>query len=265
MEISHLCRSATFIFLPALFAVAAFSWANFIDVDKKVSVILDILSALSSSIAGAFLYDTYKNITGDTLLIKKGASAIRHLSLTRVKTNNISNRAKIGALPDEIINLLGLLEKDIANATQEWNDILPGVNKIEEIYALLAEKENELEFEKNERERLDKQLSQEKQLNDSEKTELKKAVQEKDKKVDELYKEVALLKATTARPILTTMSSSSAQALQVGLLNSSAFVDFSTPQHLGLLSPMLGICKKCKRSYKRKSVSDSGLCKDCEG
>ncbi len=40
-------------------------------VDRKFSIVLNILAAIALAFAGGFLTDTYKSLTGDQILIKK--------------------------------------------------------------------------------------------------------------------------------------------------------------------------------------------------
>lgn len=116
-------------------------------------------------------------------------------------------RAKANASTEEIRNLLSLLEKDIANATQEWNDILPGVNKLEEVYTLLAEKEGELAHIEKQKEQLNKQLEEEKKLSGKETEDLRKELAEKERKISDLSYEISSLRLKTEPPVTTASGS----------------------------------------------------------
>lgn len=186
------------VIIPLGLTIIALWVANIPDVDKGVSLILQIIATLFAAIAAGFFYDVIRNIAESNILVKKGLSAVRNLSLARLKTKNISDRAKGGASVEEVKNLLSLLEKDIANATQEWNDILPGVGKIEEVYSLLAEKESYLDLNEKEKEQLNKQLIEEKQLSEKDKEVLKKKLDEKEKKILELSHEINKLRSTAS-------------------------------------------------------------------
>lgn len=141
------------ISIPLVLCGAALYFANTI-YEQPSSLVLSIAATILAGIASGGIWDSIKNIMGNTLLIKKGNSAVRNLSSARLKIKNISERAKGKASTEEIGNLLSWLEKDIANSIQEWNDILPGVANIETIYALLGEKEAALEVTMSEKEEL---------------------------------------------------------------------------------------------------------------
>ncbi|MFZ3090805.1 MAG: hypothetical protein WA240_09320 [Nitrospirota bacterium] len=242
------------IVIPVFLFLLSFYYANAADItDKRLSLILNAFAAVALAVAGGFLYDAFKCLTGDTILIKKGLSAVRNLSLARHKTKNIVGRTKQGATSEEIKNLLTLLEKDIANSTQEWNDILPGVVRIEEAYALLAEKENELEITQNEKEQLEKQQEREKELGESEKERLRKDIEKKDKEVLRLSQEISKLQ-------LTADTSASGVATISGE---------TIPYYHGLSKFIvpLKICSKCGKSYLQNEFNTESLleniCQDC--
>lgn len=190
------------VIIPLAFTVVALFLANKESADRTLSLVLQIIAALLVAISGKFFYDVIRNVFESNILIKKGLSAVRNLALARIKTNNISDRAKANASTEEIRNLLSLLEKDIANATQEWNDILPGVNKLEEVYTLLAEKEAELAHREKEKEQLTKQFKEEKELSGKEKEDLRKVLAEKESKISDLSYEISSLRLKTEPPIV---------------------------------------------------------------
>lgn len=144
------------VIVPALIAFVALYYANEKGTDRAVSVSLNIFASFVFAIAGAVFWDLFKEYLGNTVLTKKGRSAVRNLSLARQKTKNISERLLSGAKQEEITNLLRLLELDVANSTQEWNDIVPGVENIEMAYNLLHEKETELREAITDKEALEK-------------------------------------------------------------------------------------------------------------
>ena len=199
--IGILCRPL--ILLPIIVSCISLYIANLSDIDKSLALILNIVAAILSALAGGAFYDSIKSITGDTILIKKGISAVRNLALVRMKAKNIYDRVKSNPPLDEISNLLLLIEKDVANSTQEWNDILPGVNRIEEAYNLLSEKETELNSTLMAKEQLENQRREETNLSDAEKAKLKRELDKKEEKIAELSLEVNQLKS---KPILSGMS-----------------------------------------------------------
>jgi len=240
------------VIIPLAVTIVSLILANKKDVDRTLSLVLQIVAALLAAIAGRFFYDAIRDVFESNILVKKGLSAVRNLSLARVKTKNISDRAKINVSTEEIRNLLSLLEKDIANATQEWNDILPGVDKLEEIYTLLAEKESELEYTEKQKEQLNKQLVETRELSDKEKENLKKVLEEKESKISELSYEISRLRLKT-EPLVATASGTFA-------------VGSGVPFTFGV--PMFGggyVLKHCKACGDLFSASDSfqEFCSDC--
>lgn len=117
-----------------------FSATYYID-NKNLSLVLYFISSVFVSIAGAIFYDTYKQISGDTVLVKKGQGAVRSLFLIVEKIKNISDVSNKRKNVDEIINLLGLVEKDVTNSIQEWTDVIPGLAYIEVSQKIIEEKE----------------------------------------------------------------------------------------------------------------------------
>ncbi len=121
------------IFLSLGVCVTCLYFANTIDI-QPFSLVLNLAGSILAGVASGGIWDSIKTVMGKTILIKKGSSAVRNLSLARVKIENISERTRMKTTTDEIKNLLSLLEKDISNSLQEWNDILPGVTNIEKVY-----------------------------------------------------------------------------------------------------------------------------------
>ncbi len=242
--------------IPLGLTIIALWVANIPDVDKNVSLIFQIIAVLLAGIATNFFYDVIRNITKSNILVKKGLSAVRNLALARLKTKNISDRAKGGASVEEVKKLLSLLEKDIANATQEWNDILPGVGKIEEVYSLLAEKESDLELYEKEKEQLNKQLIEEKQLSENDKEVLKKKLDEKEKKILELSHEIGKLRSTASSSPFNWITKDTGG---LGLVSKPV----SVKELLGLGDIPEKQCSKCGKTYQSPSLLDAGLCESC--
>lgn len=240
------------VLLPVIISAVALFFANSSTLDKRFSLVLNILSAISLAVAGGFFYDAVITSLGNNLLKKKGLSAVRNLSLARTMIKNISYRANKNGTIEEVINLLSLLEKDIANATQEWNDILPGLDKIEEVYVLLAEKEADLKITVQEKEKLDHLLTEEKQFGDKEKDALIRKLEKAEKRISELNHEIGKLRVTTS-------SVDIGRLVLPGVVISSA----------GLGNNLIGAdkhCIRCGKSYKGSFslLEDSGLCTNCQ-
>jgi len=121
------------IFLSLGVSVVCLFFANTIDM-QPFSLVLNLAASILAGVASGGIWDTIKTTMGKTVLMRKGSSAVRNLSLAKVKVQNISERTKVKTPTGEIKNLLSLLEKDIGNSLQEWNDILPAVTSIEKVY-----------------------------------------------------------------------------------------------------------------------------------
>ena len=244
-----LCRPA--IVLPLAIAVLALYVANTSDVSKEVKLILNIVAALASGIAAGFAVQWWNDISGNTIVVKKGRSAIRNLTLIREKAKNIAERTRSKANLEEIGNLLSLLEKDLGNSIKDWNDILPAVLEIEAIYASLDQKEMENEGIRNEVEVLKAELEKEKTWKTNEKEELKQLITSKEKEAAELRGEINELKRRTST--VTSTLTSSATMFTLPNLAASGFVRRITA----------ATCKKCGNVYQMRALGENGLCYEC--
>ena len=95
--------------------------------DENLSLILSIAASIFTSIFGALCYDRYKEISGNTVLVKKGQGAVRSLYIIVEKIKNISLRISKSKNIEEAENLLSLVEKDVSNSIKEWTDVLPNI------------------------------------------------------------------------------------------------------------------------------------------
>ena len=237
------------IIIPLIACGLSLYFATYQFTKQPFSLVLNIIAVVLAGVASGGIWDSVKNIMGNTLLIKKGDSAVRNLSLARLKVKNISERANMKASIEEIMNLLGLLEKDVANSLQEWNDILPGVANIEVVYALLDEKENELNTAIQEKEELNNRLAHEKQFQAGEKEKLQNDFDKMSKRVLELTQEIGRLQ-TQAVTTSGYSGNISAAMGPIGL----------TGLGVGSRKLTVGLCSKCG---KISALIDKGLCSDC--
>lgn len=244
------------VLIPIGISITSLYFAADITIDKKLSLVLNITATISLAFAGSFFYDAIKTSLGNNLLTKKGLSAVRNLSLARSKIKNITERTKNAGSTEETINLFSLLEKDIANATQECNDILPGVDEIEKVYILLSEKEVELKNTITQKKELQNNFEKEKELGDSDKIKLEEKIGKYGKKVSELKREIDILKITTSSP------SSLDNTSLAGVFGLSLI---GTDIHTNIFSSSK-FCTKCGESYTPSLIlgSDKGLCNDCD-
>jgi flagellar biosynthesis protein FliQ len=247
------------VIIPLVVTVVSLIIANKKDVDKTLSLVLQIVAALLAAIAGKFFYDVIRNVFESNILVKKGLSAVRNLALARTKTKNISDRAKANASAEEIRNLLSLLEKDIANATQEWNDIIPGVDSIEVVYTLLAEKEGELELAKKEKENLVTQMKDEKELSESEKENLRKLLEEKENQIKGVLNEIGKLRLKTESSLIPTNDLPLKGTFFPEVYRANLYRKFLLDS---MISAKAKLCKKCGKSFIPKEAIQV-FCNDC--
>jgi len=251
------------VFVSSLFMIISLYFANIDQVDKVVSIILQFIAILFVTIAAGAFYDAIRGIVEADIIHKKGASAVRNLSLARVKAKNISNREKEGASPEEIKNLVSLLEKDIANAIQEWNDILPGVAALEQVYIIMSEKESELEIIKKEMVQSREQSVNQRELSEKEKEELRGRLNAKEDRINELENEINKLRTKT-NSIPLGISGYSDSGLSDSLLGFSSTLS----PYSSILGGLQCSCKRCGQIYYVSITADpassTGLCDSCK-
>ncbi|MGD0624765.1 MAG: hypothetical protein ABSB32_08605 [Thermodesulfobacteriota bacterium] len=243
------------VIIPLLITVLALYFANQERVDKSLSIILSIIAAVSSAIAGRFFYDYLKGTMGNIILVKKGDSAVRHLFLVKLQIKNISGRVKGKASTEEIGIALSFLEKLIINSIQEWNDIIPGIIKKEAVYEFLEEKENELGNALKEKEKLNEQLMKEKELNKEQKEKVDKEIKIWEGTISELSREIDLLKkADTKR-----FSYRQLSPLGMGLAQYEPALTEPPPA----LTQAAQRCEKCGTLYYPINALAPLLCDEC--
>ncbi len=210
---------------------------------------LQVVASIFSGIAGSLIADRYKEFTGNTILWKKGASAVRNLALIRHKTKNIIRRIKNQSSLNESVNLVELLEKDIANATREWSDIIPGITDVlDENYTILEEKEKVLDNFLKDKEQWSAELERQGQQRD---LQIQNKLADNEKNINELTKQIAKLQSTVESPrIGTPFIVSGGYDIDV-----PAYKEFT----VGGLDKK---CKTCGKSYT-PTLLDGGQCGDC--
>jgi myosin heavy subunit len=226
--------------------------------------VLNIIACILTAYGGSIIYDRYKEISGNTVLVKKGKGAVRSLFVIVEKVKNISDRLnKDTNISSEALNLLGLLEKDIVLATQEWTDVIPDLADVEIYSKIIREKE----LERDERERQYKEVSE--KLKDAEESLKRKDVEEEAmaKRIDGLISSVEKMKKTLfqtqreidefrlKRDIAISRSTSGAHLYggETGIMSGS------------FLGRSLDIknCAGCSNFYTPQAFGDSGFCDSC--
>lgn len=245
------------VFIPLLVSIFALYYAYSEAANKSYSLFLNILAAVSVGVASAFLFDSFNKIMGNTIIIKKGASAVRNLSQVRQNIKNIVDRIKESASMDEIKNLLVRLEKDVANATQEWNDILPGVDKIEVVYSLLYEKEKDLDTASQRNKELIGELK-EKVSESTQDTEAKESLRQEleinKNMIEDLKKEISRLQYSTS--MVTSATGATGTSGSFGTTGQGHWEKVLT-------DALFKKCKECGNDYIPRGLMAGGLCDNC--
>ncbi len=245
------------VVVPLGLSIFAMYYASSPKADQSYSVFLNIVATILSGLAGAFIFDSINKVMGNTIIQKKGASAVRNLSQTRQNIKNIIDRIKADASTDEVQNLLSRLEKDVANATQEWNDILPGVAKIEEVYSLLHEKERELELENKRNKEMAKEVSAQ-QTKEGEKEQLLKELQKSKARIESLTMEISRLQSSTS-VVASTAATAGTTGVTFGF-GAPGYMGFAVGPRRGLT---VGRCTSCGDLYNPGGLMDQGKCPKC--
>ncbi len=259
--------------IPCGIAVVAFYAGNMSGVSKEVSLILNIIASVAAAVAGGFAVEWWNKTTGNTIVVKKGQSAVRNLLLIREKAKNAAARTRSESGSDEIENLLGLLEKDLGNSIKDWNDILPAVVETEALYAELDEKERENDSIRSQLERLKADLEKaekERTLTAGEKEDLKKLIAATEEEAAELREEIKELKSVTATSIL--KSTTSPQLSAFSPYSGSRRPMENWDSVMGKIDKLADktltvttqkVCKKCGKLYNIRAIGENGLCPKC--
>ena len=106
-----------------------------------LSILLTIIASILTAIAGFFIKDDWDKLKGDSVLEKKGRSAIRNLDAISQQIIQIRDWAKlfIGQKKitrrelEEIDRHLGTIEMNAKAGLQDWVDIIPELKKTAEV------------------------------------------------------------------------------------------------------------------------------------
>ena len=220
-----------------------------------ISVILSIIASILTAITGFFIKDDWDKMRGDSILEKKGQSAIRNLSSIGQQIGFIrswiklfiSKKATTKRELEEIDRHLGTTDMNITAGLKDWIDIVPELKKAEEVVKIYEDviKVHIEELLKNKKELLEAGENQE--LRER----LEKRIKELEKSVKELKREQP--------QVLGSGFGDSSRINPVGLS-----VIFSSNLVSGLYNK---ICSRCNRQYTEDplsiSLSYSNLCPEC--
>lgn len=111
-----------------------FSWLT-LSAKEETRTILEIIVMIFSSILTAVFVQDWMDARGNTELENKSTTSIRYLQSLKYKIKNVADRIReIGKDGmkgyDEILNLIGNIDKDILNSISDWADINPASTAI---------------------------------------------------------------------------------------------------------------------------------------
>jgi len=156
----------------------------------SVSNILAVLASISTALAGFFIKDDWDKVQKNTLLEKKGRSAIRNINSIGFQIYQIRQWIKIFITQekitkkelDEINRHLETTEVNIKSSLADWTDVIPELQEQEEVL------KNYQDIIKNYVEEIFK--NKKKMLEVGENEELKKGLERKIKGIEKEMKEL---------------------------------------------------------------------------
>ncbi|MFA6047647.1 MAG: hypothetical protein WCV59_00895 [Parcubacteria group bacterium] len=105
--------------------------------DGRFSILINLAGSLLIGIGGAFIKDRYVELSNESILIKKGQSAVRNLESIAKQIEQIRSWLKFFISSktsdkrdlEEINRHLSTTEMNIASGLADWIDIVPELNK----------------------------------------------------------------------------------------------------------------------------------------
>lgn len=241
--------------IPFLLAVISLVLSIFI-FTGALSNLLSIFASILTTIAGFFIKDDWDRVQGNSMLEKKGRSAIRNLEsigqqIIQIRSwikNFIASKNVSEKELKEIDRHLTTTEMNIRSGLEDWIDIVPELKKKEEVakkYQDVMEAHLEELF-KNKTELL--KVGENKELREQ----LEKRIRELEKNVKELKNQQQ-------------------GVFGGGLAVSSTPLSYASVSSSGLVSPLSKTCSNCGRIYNddvltiSQPISFNDLCPNCRG
>ena len=162
-----------------------------LEASPAMAVIITAAMSLCAGLAGAFLEKRWNRISESGVLITRGKSAIRGLTLLLQNLNGLERRAviylgrareggadaSVTSSYEEIIDRCNALEEEAANSIEEWQDIIPEANLKTQIGLITTLKTDTVQYSTRVQE-LEKQLSESQSRSQGERETLEKQLQE---------------------------------------------------------------------------------------
>jgi len=218
----------------------------------EFSILMNLIGSVFLAIAGAFIKGGYDEMMSESVLVKKGQSAIRNLSsitnqITYIRSwiNNFIKKDVTKRELEEINRHLETTLMNIRSGLADWIDIVPELKESGEVAK---------SFESAIKVYIEEILEKKKELlKAGENKELRKQLEGRIKELEKEVKELNYQKG--------------------GIISSEAIIS-SGPVSLGSVSPVnlsdypsfLNTCQKCGKSYQddlSTSLLSEKLCPDC--
>lgn len=233
------------------------------DDTRIIAVLLSILASISAGILGSVAFDRYKEITGNNILMKKGKSAVRNLSLIVDQLHRLRirlfefNESKAKVPLEEIDHHLVTTEKSIISGIEDWVDMVPELNALAKISEFVVEKGNKIQKLLNEKKELEKELGVQDKTQKDKVSLLEERIKQKDQEVSRLYSEVNKLRGQQTSIAGATISSGMAIGSSLG-----GTVESLVSGNLSIASSRN--CKRCGKQYQVSPwLVDLGICSQC--
>lgn len=226
--------------------------------DARFFVLVNLLAAILSGLGVAFIKGRYDATIQDSMLLKKGSSAVRNLESIGQQVYQIRKWTKLFASKkektkrdlEEIDRHLGTMEVHIKSGLEDWVDIVPELRKTEEDVNAYREllRSHKQELLKTRRKLLELRGDN-------------KNREQLEMRIKELEKTVRRIKEE--QPVILNGE------LGVSGLPSSSIVSFGTGGTFANLASLdEKNCQRCGRRYKEDltsiSMLSSNLCPSCQ-
>lgn len=254
---------------------------------ESVKSLLNILISLFSGLLGGIVSKRWSDYNDEKVIIARGTTAIRSLKLLLLNIAAVESRVKEYILrlnktyPDyelvknsfeEVIEKCNIIEEEGLSSIENWTDIIPDAN-IKTQIGSLTEMKNEktkLELQLSE---MNKQLTDDKKINEKEKDVLKSQISSKENELKKVRADLAEKEKKLNNSVLSGLNIVSGSYLGK-IIDSNYYgnVELNPPAYkiiggASAINPLYkSKCKKCGKELDRVfvSTSDNNICDDCK-
>lgn len=228
--------------------------------DIGVTLVISSIASITAGVLGGIIWDRYRTISGDTILQKKGKSAVRNLSLVaeqlgRLKIRLFNLKDKKEKFPfDEVDHHVITIEKSVISGIEDWIDMVPELEKVSNLAQSITEKTDEIQDVMHEKMGLEKKLKLQDKAQKTEVDSLKREIEEKDKEILRINSDINKLRTQQVSIGGPTISS----GISIGSMSPSL-----SPSMFGNLTVDINrVCSSCGRIYTPTLLS-TDKCEEC--